>query len=404
MELSVQDFLDSVGNKNTRKNYRFSLNKFVEWFDKSAEAILLMRQEDLTQKAGENLIEYKNRAARFQKEIEKFHSYLIENDYSINSARNMTLGIRQLFRYYQMPVTMRAGSKVSQTVQTSKNFPLTIEHVRTMFKVANLKERTILSLAVDLGLRISDFLSIRKADLPILDQDPPIAFDLITQKEKIPAHCFLSQESVNILKTYLSTLQKNNVFLFSSNGQSHVSDESVGKMLKKLAVKAQINPNGKSLTFHCFRKMFLSASIDSGIGLTAGKLMCGKAVQKSDSTYLTTVKLRQHFIQLKRFLSINEQPKIETEKIEPLKKAINKLQEDLSTQKIIAETVSEENRNLKSKIEKLGKGQSGLEKKLDSITILFQATFNDLVKTSLETIDDMEKKGETKKKENSKES
>ena len=84
------------------------------------------------------------------------------NDYSINSARNMTLGIRQLFRYYQMPVIIRTGSKVSQTVQTSKNFPLTIEHVRKLFKVANLKERTILSLAVDLGLRISDFLSIKK--------------------------------------------------------------------------------------------------------------------------------------------------------------------------------------------------------------------------------------------------
>ena len=52
--------------------------------------------------------------------------------------------------------------------------------------------------------------------------------------------------------------------------------------------------------------MFLSASIDSGIGLTAGKLMCSKAVAKSDSTYLTTVKLRDTFIQLKRFLTINE--------------------------------------------------------------------------------------------------
>jgi hypothetical protein len=89
-----------------------------------------MRQEDLTQRPGENLVEYRNRAARFEKEIERFHSHLIKKGYSINSARNMTLGIRQLFRYYQMPVTMRSGSKVSQTVKTTKNFPLTIEHVR----------------------------------------------------------------------------------------------------------------------------------------------------------------------------------------------------------------------------------------------------------------------------------
>ena len=52
--------------------------KFVEWYRKSAEEILKIRQDDLTQKVGENIIEYKNRAARFQKEIEKFHSHLIE--------------------------------------------------------------------------------------------------------------------------------------------------------------------------------------------------------------------------------------------------------------------------------------------------------------------------------------
>ena len=151
MEMSVQEFLDSISNPRTRKGYRFGLNKFVKWFSKSAEEILAMRQEDLTQKPGENLVEYRNRAARFEKEIEKFHSHLIENGYSINSARNMTLGIRQLFRYYQMPVTMRSGSKVSQTVKTTKNFPLMIEHVRKLFQVANLKERTVLTLAVDTG-------------------------------------------------------------------------------------------------------------------------------------------------------------------------------------------------------------------------------------------------------------
>ena len=45
------------------------------------------------------------------------------------------------------------------------------------------------------------------------------------------------------------------------------------------------------------------------------------------------------------------------------------------------------------KIEKLEKGQSGLEKKVDNMTTLFQATFSDLVKTSIKTIDDAEKTG-----------
>jgi site-specific recombinase XerD len=342
--LSVQEFLNSVSNPSTKKGYRFGLKEFVEWFEKPAEEILKMRQDDLTQKAGENLIEFKNRAARFEKEIEKFHSYLIEKGYSINSARNMTLGIRQLFRYYQMPVTMRSGSKVSQTVQTTKNFPLTIEHIRKMFEVANLKERTVLSLAVDTGLRISDFLAIKKTDLPPLDIEPPIAFTLLTQKEKITANCFLSQESVDLLKTYLPTLRnKNNVYLFSSNGNRHISDEAITKMLNRLAEKAQIDLNGKSLSFHCFRKMFLSTSIDSGIGLTAGKKLCGKAIAKSDDTYLTTVKLGEKFIQLKKFLTIKQSVKSEDQKLEKLGSLVAKLAEELEQQKIIAQVVTGEN-------------------------------------------------------------
>jgi hypothetical protein len=132
--------------------------------------------------------------------------------------------------------------------------------------------------------------------------------------------------------------------------------------------------------------------------LIAGKILCGKTVDKSDSTYLTTIKLKQHFIQLKRFLTINQQPRVETEKIESLKKAVSKLQEDLSTQKIVAETVSEENRKLKSQIEDLRRSQSGLETKVDEMTNLFQATFGDLTKASIETINDHEKKSQTKKK------
>ena len=124
-------------------------------------------------------------------------------------------------------------------------------------------------------------------------------------------------------------------------------------MLNRLSEKAQINLNGKSLSFHCFRKMFLSTSIDSGIGLTAGKKLCGKAIAQSDDTYLTTVNLRQKFIQLKKFLSITEQPRLEIEKIEPLKNAINKLQSDLTEQKTITNVISEENQKIKKDIEKI---------------------------------------------------
>lgn len=377
------------------------MKKFFAWYKKTPEQVLKERKDDLTQRANEDLVTYRNRASNYSKIIERFHTHLIDEGYKINTAKSLTNGIRQLFRYYQMDIKVRSGSNLNRTVKTQRNFPLTIEHVRKMYVVANFRERVILSMATDLGLRISDFLEIKKDDLPDLSLEAPISFHVMTNKEDVLAKGFLSQETVDLLKKYLKTLPEDNPYLFPSSQKAPkpISKTQIGNLLRDLAKKAGIKINNrKRLTFHCFRKMFLSASIDSGIGLIAGKIICGKSVDNSDSTYLTTVKLRQHFIQLKRFLTINQQPKIEIEKIESLKKAINKLQEDLSTQKIIAETVSEENHKLKSQIKELKKGQLGLEKKVDKMTTMFQATFGDLTKSSIETIGDLEKKNPAKKK------
>jgi hypothetical protein len=154
------------------------------------------------------------------------------------------------------------------------------------------------------------------------------------------------------LKVYVPTLERKNgnPYLFPSNGKSHISDEWMNRLLQNLANKAQIVLNGKDLTFHCFRKMFLSASVDSGIGLTAGKKLCGKSIAQSDDTYLTTVNLRQKFIQLKKFLNIKEQSIVETEKLESLKAAISKLQEDLTQQKTITDVISQENLKIKGQM------------------------------------------------------
>ena len=358
MELSVKEFLDSIINPNTRKGYRVGIKKFQEWCGKSPREILEARKDDLTQRPGEDFIEYRNRAARFEREIEKFHGYLLKQGYTTNTARGMTIGIRQLFRYYQMPIKMRAGSRVTKTVKTTRNFPLRIEHVRKMFDVADLRERVILSIATDLGLRISDFIKIKKNDLPLLDQEPPLMFDVMTGKEEVVAHGFLSAETIELLKVYLPTLRKKeNPYLFPSNGERPISDEWLNQLLRKLAEKAQIDLNGKSLSFHCFRKMFLSASIDSGIGLTAGKKLCGKAIAQSDDTYLTTVKLREKFVQLKKFLTIKQLVELEDKKLEKLGSLVAKLAEELEQQKIVAQAVTGENlkirREFKEQVDKL---------------------------------------------------
>jgi integrase len=353
--MSVEEFLDSLPSKGTKKIYKMGLKKFFKWYGKASDQVLQERKDDLTQRPKEDLVTYRNRAANYAKIIERFYAHLLDEGYKINTAKSLTNGIRQLFRYYQMDIKVRNGSNLNRTVKTERNFPLTIEHVRRMYEVANFRERVILSMATDLGLRVSDFVQIKKQDLPDLSLEAPISFDVMTGKEDVIARGFLSQETVDLLQKYIRTLPEDNPYLFSSsqNRPKPISRTQIGNLLKDLAQKAGLKiSNNKSLTFHCFRKMLLSAAIDSGIGLTAGKKFVGKTIPQSDDTYLTTVKLREKFFQLKKFLTINQQVKSENQNLEKLGSLVAKLSEELEQQKTITQAVSGENLKIRKEFKK----------------------------------------------------
>lgn len=75
-----KEFYDSVPNRLTRKEYRNGLQKFTAWFSKSADEILEMRRQDLK---SEDSFQRK----RFERELERFHTYLKEKGYSTQRAR-----------------------------------------------------------------------------------------------------------------------------------------------------------------------------------------------------------------------------------------------------------------------------------------------------------------------------
>jgi hypothetical protein len=220
---------------------------------------------------------------------------------------------------------------------------------------------------------MSDFINLKKTDIPDLNQQPPIPFEIMTGKENVVASSFLSSESIELLKSYMSHLDQRekerqqrvqrqhrriqkNPHLFPSHGDRAITEERINGLLRSLSEKAKINTSGKNLTFHCFRKMLLSASIDSGIGLTAGKKLVGKAIPQSDDTYLTTVKLKDKFIKLKKALTIQQIPEPESEKqIQDLKDTVITLQKSFMQTQRIAQTVTEKNERIIKELEEMKK-------------------------------------------------
>jgi len=214
---SMAEFLDSFSKKSTRRMYRRGIERFCKWYGKDVDAILKERKDDLTPRANETLVDARQRASRYEKLLEKFHARLLEQGYKLNSARTICIGLMQLFRYYNMKITLRTGSPVSQTVVTTSDFILQPEHVRAMFHVAkDLRSKLLVSMGNDLGWRISDILGIKRKELPNLEQEPPIEWIRITKKEKIVGKSCLSKTTVHLLKEYLFSFPTKKIHIFST--------------------------------------------------------------------------------------------------------------------------------------------------------------------------------------------
>ncbi|MFB0514480.1 MAG: tyrosine-type recombinase/integrase [Candidatus Bathyarchaeia archaeon] len=342
--MKEEDFLQSLG-RNTRKSYRTGLRKFEQYFGKSVDEILKLREQDL----GSDDI---HRKRRFEKEMEKFHQSLLDKGYAVNTARTMTLGIIQIFRFYDMPIKKRYGSKISRTVISTRDHMLTIFDIRKMNKVGDLRARTLLCMSKDLGWRISDFLSILKTEVePLLKKEPPASLRKLTRKERVPAYSFLSDESLQHLKTYLPTLNPNNKWLWEGKRRnSHLDAESVNDLLKKLAKDARLELTG-SLHFHAFRKLFMTTGVELGCNHWAIKMLVGKAVTSSDLTYISQARLSETFLKISDVLRINE-PKTNA-KIPALEQALTSLEK--------------ENMLLKTRIDNLQSNTMNLEERLDKI-------------------------------------
>ncbi len=107
-----EDFLQSL-NESKKENYRSGLLKFEQYFGKSIDEILKLREQDL----GSNDIHQKT---RFETEITRFHQSLLDEGYNINIARRMTSGIAQLFRFYNMPIRKRRMTNHASADKLSK--------------------------------------------------------------------------------------------------------------------------------------------------------------------------------------------------------------------------------------------------------------------------------------------
>lgn len=327
-QYTVEAFLEYVKksrSKNTLKMYRNGLKKFSEWYGKTLNEILKERVNDWISRDV-------FRKKRFARKLEEFHAHLIKDGYSPNSATYYTQGLRALFAFYEMSV--KTSNDISKITPTTRDYVPRVDQYARMYKVAdNLRDKLITAMGSSLAWRIGDVLTIKKSDIPNLEQPTPIPFEKLTEKEGTIAKTFLTVEVAELLRDYLPTLPKDNEYLFPSgegkgDGNGHLTPTTVNRMLKALAQKANIPiPKGKRLRFHCFRKRFMSEAANLRIDLNIAKLLVGKSVESSMLTYLSEVDLKSAFLKISQRLRLTEKktPIAATQDISDLQHQIDEL-------------------------------------------------------------------------------
>lgn len=297
MEKEVQAFLDSILAKNTRKTYIRALEIFEEYTGQTISETIKQRRDDF--RSDDITLR-----RRLDRKVEQFYVWLInKREMKPNTAYAYITGIKSIMSFYDVSLKL----KIKRPRSRANDFVPSITQLREIYEIGNLTEKTIVAMATNIPLRINDFNEIKKSHvLPLLDaKEFPVWFEFETRKTKPVMPCFITEETMKLLRKYVKTLRDDNEYLFQGRGKTKLDEDSINRTLKNLVKKADIDTLGKRVRFHSFRKVFISVARNM-IGLSDDqiKMLTGKAVKEDMDPYYVNLKLKPWFIEIANQLKL----------------------------------------------------------------------------------------------------
>jgi len=284
MEMSkVNDWLEGIPSKATRKSYLNGIKTFEKFYGKGVETLIGKKD------AG--------------KVVEKFFSWMKETEgYKQNTARVKANAVIQFLKFHDTQVKYRKSIGIFNTEIAVGEHPLSVSELQEMGSVANLKEQVVLEVFM-MGLRVSDAARLGWKLFDLGDQDAPVAIEILTRKKGQVAKTFISMEFKEILEKYLRTIDKDNNYLLQSARKGHLDEETLNWTLKDLAKRASLKLRG-NLHWHCGRKLFMRTAASLGVNQWNARMMVGKAVSKDILTYVNGVNLAKDFLKVSNVLRL----------------------------------------------------------------------------------------------------
>jgi len=253
----------------------------------TGDQILLDRESDMSAK-------WEKKALEFKTWVVKQKTQRGET-YSEGASKTFTIGVRSFFAYHRKDLKFRTAEakKLTEARRKKEDYRYTRENLGEMANITDLQGKYIITAGKSFGMRIGDFLKLRRGDLePYLKLTPPISIgELPTEKEGVPQCPFIDSDALPIIQA----------MIYEMNRQSRIGPEEkilsieetqVNNILKKVTSQAGINPGNKRIRFHCLRK-FLTDRLSSHMSESKWKQIVGKKID--EKAYVSPDLLRDDY-------------------------------------------------------------------------------------------------------------
>ena len=204
------------------------------------------------------------------------------------TARRMS-SARQFFRFL-CAENLRADDPTArlEMPRTAAGLPriLSQHQVGVLLETANrgegetdLRRAALVELLYATGLRVSELVSLPAS---AIERDAP--FIIVRGKGGRERLVPIGERALRTVRAWLGVRKRPSPWLFPSRGASgHLTRQSAGRILKRLAIDAGIDPDAVSP--HVLRHAFASHLLDNGADLRSVQTMLGHAAISTTQIY-----------------------------------------------------------------------------------------------------------------------
>jgi hypothetical protein len=290
--------------KNSVKVYKIGFDLFIEFMNETEEGewndqrLIKEREEDV-----------RGRAYAFEQKLVEFYNWLKDYDnqnFSDNTRKSYLRAIRSFFAFHRLDVkfTRQQKAKVSKRpMPQRKYYDYTLEDLKRMASVSKPKERYVLLVGKELGLRASDFMNLKQGTfIAHLDEEPPISLgEVYTIKEGTSAKPFLGYDGKEAVKQWLTVLKSNSQY-DPDKPMLEIGENELTEILKRLTKRASVNTGNEKIRFHQLR-VFLITRLSKVMETNRWKQIVGKEVP--ESAYVKPFQLKEDYRKVIPMVTVN---------------------------------------------------------------------------------------------------